>query len=98
MNKPSEFGSTMVQFQIIGLFSESKYREPFTSFVSNTFKTKTNSPTRVGNPSGAISNNCKNKGASVQLSQYDNVSLSSIPSVMWVDEFAAQQINSGKLS
>jgi hypothetical protein len=98
MNQPSEFGSIVVHSQILGLFWGPKYRELFAIFVSNRLKTKTTSPIQVGKGSGTASNISKNKGASMQLSLYQNVSISSIPSSIGADKFAAQQINSGKLS
>ncbi|MCK0190504.1 hypothetical protein [Arenibacter sp. F20364] len=97
MNQPSEFGSIMVQFQIFGIFSGPKYGEPFASFDANPFEIETNSPIRLGKQSGAVSKISKNKGTSVQLSQYANVSLSSITSSTRADKFTALQINTGQL-
>ena len=98
MNQSSEFGSIMVQFQIFGIISGPKYGKPFASFFFNPFEIETNSLKLVGKRSGTVFNISKNKGASVQLSRYANVSLSSIPSRLRADKFTAQQINSGKLS
>ena len=98
MNQPSDFGNIMVRFLIFGLFPGPVYREPFSSFVSNPYELETNSPIGMENQMGTVSNIDKNKGASVQLSQYYNVSLSSIPKRIRAYRFIAQPINTGKLS
>lgn len=98
MNQPSIFGSILAPLQILRIFPGLKCGLFFALFVLGHFKIGAHSPAIVGKPVGTSSLIGKNIGAAVQLTQYANVSLSSIHHRIWADQFTAQQINSGKLS
>jgi len=98
MKQPLKFGSSLVQLDISGIFFTPIYRKLFSSIAFNPFDLKTNIKAVLNDRSCSVLNIPKNKKASVQLSSCSYVSITSNPSRTWVDNFTAQEFNSGKLS
>ncbi|MCM4162106.1 hypothetical protein DHC50_00715 [Arenibacter sp. A80] len=88
----------MARLPIPGIVPGLKYGLFMAPFALGHYRIGTDSCAITGKPLGASSFIGKNIGAAVQLTQYANVSLSSVHNRIGADIFTAQQINSGKLS
>ena len=98
MNQPSIFGSIMARLPIPGIVPGLKYGLDMAPFALGHYRIGTDSCAISGKPLGASSFIGKNISAAVQLTQYANVSLSSVHNRIGADKCTAHKLNSGKLS
>ena len=97
MNQPLKFGLILAQPDLLGTFCSPKQGIPFNSFDHCPSNLNPYGSAHSKKSSRALINIIKNKKATVQLSSSTDVSITNNPNSKWVDKFATQQFNSGKL-